>query len=154
MTSQFPTSPAGATRLLLLLDEPIGAAESAALEALVAGYRPAVVGAALDGEVAAGLAGRLGARLVADGGLPGSGGNEATALPAVRSLLGEYAGACIVVVAGEAPLRALLCEALGVPLAAAWRFRIEAGAVSVVEVGSDGRWALVRLNERGDPRAG
>jgi hypothetical protein len=154
VTSQFPTPPADATRLLLVLDAPIGAAEAEALEALVAGYSPVLVGAEEDSGVAARLARHVGAPLQANMPLGGGSGDAGSVLAVVRSMLAAHAKACIVVVASEAVLRPLLCEALGVPLAAAWRFRVEAGAVSVVEVGSDGRWALVRLNERGDPPAG
>ena len=152
MTSQFPTPPTDATRLLLVLDAPIGAVEAEALEALVAGYGPVLVGAEEDAGVAGRLARRVGAPVQADARF--GGGDPDMVLAVVRLMLAAYAGACIVVVASEAVVRPLLCEALGVPLAAAWRFRIEAGAVSVVEVGSDGRWALVRLNERGELPAG
>jgi hypothetical protein len=153
VTSQFPTPPADATRLLLVLDVPLGDAQAQALGALVAGYAPVLVGAGTDAGVASSLARGAGVAFEADGRLGGSGEGDA-ALAAVRSLLVAYAGACIVVVADEGVLRALLCEALGVPLAAGWRFRIAPGAASVVEVGGDGRWALARLNEGDELPAG
>ncbi len=150
MTSQFPAPPPDATRMLLILDGPMGLDDLGSLDLLVASYAPALVLGGPDTALAQRLGARVGAKLGVDVHL----GSEDGALVAVRATVEAHAGSCLAVVADEPALRVLLCEALGVPLAAAWRFRIEPGAVTAVEVGSDGRWALVRLNERADPPAG
>lgn len=150
MTSQFPAPPTGATRLLLLADGPVGVGVSEALEDLVASYVPAIVLAPPGSGRGERLAARVAARCDLDARLADAG----SAVAAVGSVVEAWGGSCAVLVASEAVLRTLLCEALGVPLASAWRFHIDAGAVSVVEVGPDGRWALVRLNEPAGRSAG
>jgi hypothetical protein len=50
-------------------------------------------------------------------------------------------------VAGAQALRGVLCHALGVPAQAAVSFLVVDDAVSVLELDSEMRWAVVRLNE-------
>lgn len=150
MTSQFPAQPAAATRLLLVLDAPMDSDVADDLVALVATYGPQVIEAAEESPVASRLARGTGAPVQGD---LGAGSGDAATLPLVRAMLEAHAGGCVAVVASDAAVRALLCESLGVPMGVSWRFQLEAGAVSVVELGPDGRWALVRFNERGGPAA-
>ena len=54
----------------------------------------------------------------------------------------------VVVVSHNLALRALLCYALGVPLAAFRRFRHELASLAVVDVTAEGGFSVVTLNER------
>ncbi|HEU5319509.1 MAG TPA: histidine phosphatase family protein, partial [Methylomirabilota bacterium] len=71
----------------------------------------------------------------------------ARAWPAFQALAAAHAGAAVAVVAHGGTNRALLCRALGVPLARLLAFGQDYGALSVLERAGDG-WALRRLNER------
>lgn len=135
------------TRLLLVRDDALDAATSEALGALVAAHGPVVlcVGAPAAGSIAAVLAVSAGAPLRVDERLAAG---EDEALAAARDLAAVHAGASVVIVAGDPVVRALLCYGLGVPRAAGQRFRVDPGALSVVEAGGEGRWAVVCLNER------
>ena len=152
MTSQFPAPPAAATRLLVVLDAPMRSDVADDLAALVGTYEPTVVAAEAEVGVASRLARELSLPVELVPGLAAGASDEAM-LMSVRAELVEHPAGCLVAVAREAAARALLCEALGVPPAVAWRFQVLAGAVSVIEVDGDGRWAVVRFNERGGPAA-
>lgn len=147
-TSLSTTPPPVATRLLLVRDGRLDAAASRTLGALLATYMPVVVCAS--DAAAAALAMRSGAPLRIDARL---GGDDDVALAAAGQLVAS-GDASVAIVAAEQVVRALVCFALGVPRTAGQRIHIDAGAVSVVEVGDDGRWVLVRLNERYRPAAG
>lgn len=67
---------------------------------------------------------------------------------AAESVVRDHPGQCVALVAHERALYALLCRALSAPLREAQPFRIDPASMSVVEVGSDGLWTLLRLNER------
>jgi len=133
-------------RVLLVLDAPMSTDASDGLTSVLAAYYPTTILGAEGVGVASRLSRSMDVTLEIE---PSLAGGDA-ALQAVRAALAEHAGACLIVVASEPLARSLLCEALGVPLASAWRFQLEAGTVTVIEVGPDARWALVRLNERGD----
>lgn len=67
---------------------------------------------------------------------------------ACTELVERYDGEEVVVVSHNLALRALLCHALGVPLAAFRRFHHDLVALSVVEARLDEPWSVVSLNER------
>jgi broad specificity phosphatase PhoE len=52
----------------------------------------------------------------------------------------------VVVVSHNLALRTLLCEALGAPLTAARRLRLELCSLAIVELRADEPWAVVALN--------
>jgi alpha-ribazole phosphatase len=74
----------------------------------------------------------------------------ARAWPAFEAIVAEYRGRAVAVVAHGGTNRALLCRALGVPLARILAFGQDYGALTVLEHAA-GRWALRRLNERPGP---
>ena len=59
-----------------------------------------------------------------------------------------HAGERAVVASHNLALRALLCHALGAPLTAARRLRLELASLSIVEVRSGEPWAVVAINRR------
>ncbi len=67
---------------------------------------------------------------------------------ACTELAARYDGEEVVAVSHNLALRALLCHALGVPLAAFRRFNHDLAAMAVVEVRLDEPWSVVSLNER------
>jgi len=67
---------------------------------------------------------------------------------ACTELAARYEGKEVVVVSHNLALRALLCHALGVPLAAFRRFKHDLAALAVVEARLDEPWSVVSLNER------
>jgi len=67
---------------------------------------------------------------------------------AVNAIVARHQGEGVAIVSHNLALRTLLCHALGVPLAAWRRFRLDLASVSVVEVRDGDRWAVVGLNER------
>lgn len=71
----------------------------------------------------------------------------ARAWPAFETIAAEYRGRAVAIVAHGGTNRALLCRALGVPLARILAFAQDYGALTVLEHAA-GRWALHRLNER------
>jgi phosphoserine phosphatase len=68
------------------------------------------------------------------------------AWPAFESIASRYAGRAIAIVAHGGTNRALLCRALGLPLARLLGFGQDYGALSVLA--GPGPWQLRRLNER------
>jgi broad specificity phosphatase PhoE len=71
----------------------------------------------------------------------------ARAWPAFEGIVAGHPGGRVAVVAHGGTNRALLCQALGVPLGRILAFGQDYAALSVL-VGVAGRWALARLNER------
>jgi broad specificity phosphatase PhoE len=71
---------------------------------------------------------------------------RARAWPAFTALAGRYRGRAIAVVAHGGTNRAILCEALGLPLGRLLGFGQDYGALSLLE--GPGPWHLRRLNER------
>lgn len=69
------------------------------------------------------------------------------AWPAFDAIVAAHAGRAVAVVAHGGTNRALLCRALGVPLARLLAFGQDYGALTVLEH-AWGRWHLRRLNER------
>ncbi len=67
--------------------------------------------------------------------------------PAFDAIVAAHAGRPIAIVAHGGPNRALLCRALGLPLARLLAFGQDYAALSILEEASGG-WALRRLNER------
>ena len=67
--------------------------------------------------------------------------------PAFDAIVAAHAGRPIAIVAHGGPNRALLCRALGLPLARLLTFGQDNAALSILEEASGG-WALRRLNER------
>jgi alpha-ribazole phosphatase len=67
--------------------------------------------------------------------------------PAFDAIVAAHAGRPIAIVAHGGPNRALLCRALGLPLARLLTFGQDYAALSILEEASGG-WALRRLNER------
>lgn len=74
----------------------------------------------------------------------------ARAWPAFDDIVRTYAGRSLAIVAHGGTNRALLCRALGVPLARILAFGQDYGALTVLEH-AGGRFTLVRLNERPVP---
>ena len=70
----------------------------------------------------------------------------ARAWPAFASIASEFAGRAVAVVAHGGTNRALLCHALGMPLARLLGFGQDYGALSLLT--GPGPWQLRRLNER------
>jgi len=70
----------------------------------------------------------------------------ARAWPAFASIASEFAGRAVAVVAHGGTNRALLCHALGLPLARLLGFGQDYGALSLLA--GPGPWQLRRLNER------
>lgn len=66
----------------------------------------------------------------------------------VEEIVARHRGEGVAIVSHNLALRTLLCHALGVPLAAWRRFRIDLASLSIVEVRDGDRWAVVGLNER------
>lgn len=71
----------------------------------------------------------------------------ARAWPAFEGIIAAHRGRAVAIVAHGGTNRALLCQALGVPLARILTFGQDYGALTVIEHVA-GRWALRRLNER------
>ncbi len=67
---------------------------------------------------------------------------------AVNAIVARHRGEAVAIVSHNLALRTLLCHALGVPLAAWRRFRVDLASISIVEVRDGDRWAVVGLNER------
>ena len=67
--------------------------------------------------------------------------------PAFDAIVAAHPGRPIAIVAHGGPNRALLCRALGLPLARLLTFGQDYAALSILEEASGG-WALRRLNER------
>jgi alpha-ribazole phosphatase len=67
--------------------------------------------------------------------------------PAFDAIVAAHAGQPIAIVAHGGPNRALLCRALGLPLARLLTFGQDYAALNILEEASGG-WALRRLNER------
>lgn len=70
----------------------------------------------------------------------------ARAWPAFEAIVEGHAGQAVAVVAHGGTNRALLCQALGLPLGRLLAFGQDYGALSVLER-ADTRWRLSRLNE-------
>jgi broad specificity phosphatase PhoE len=66
--------------------------------------------------------------------------------PAVDTIVAAHRGRAVAIVAHGGPNRALLCRALGVPLARLLAFGQDYGALTVLARDANG-WALRRLNE-------
>jgi alpha-ribazole phosphatase len=66
--------------------------------------------------------------------------------PAFDAIVAAHTGRAIAIVAHGGPNRALLCRALGLPLARLLALGQDYGGLTVLEGGADG-WALRRLNE-------
>ena len=67
--------------------------------------------------------------------------------PAFDAIVAAHAGRPIAIVAHGGPNRALLCRALGLPLARLLAFGQDYAALTILE-DVPGGWALRRLNER------
>lgn len=70
--------------------------------------------------------------------------------PAFEAIVAKHAGQAVAVVAHAGPNRAILCRAFGLPLRSLIAFGQDYAAVTVLEH-ADGRWRLLRLNERSEP---
>jgi alpha-ribazole phosphatase len=71
------------------------------------------------------------------------------AWPAFAAIAAEFAGRAVVIVAHGGTNRAILCHALGLPLARLLGFGQDYGAISLLA--GPGSWQLRRLNERPPP---
>ncbi len=67
---------------------------------------------------------------------------------AAESIAEAHAGDPVILVSHNLALGALLCHALGVPLAGFRRFRRDLASLSVVDVREGGEFVVVTLNER------
>ena len=72
---------------------------------------------------------------------------------AATEIGGRHGGASAVVVSHNLALRALACEALGAPLTAAGRLRIDLCSLTIVEWRPGQAWSVVALNRGGEPAA-
>lgn len=61
-----------------------------------------------------------------------------------RGLLREHAGGRILIVADATPIQLTLCLALGLPVEAHWRWRVDLGSVTALDVYAGGS-AIVRM---------
>lgn len=73
---------------------------------------------------------------------------QARMVRAVNEIVATHRGEVVAIVSHNLALRTLLCRALGVPLQAWRRFRVDLASLSTVEVRDGDRWAVVGLNER------
>jgi alpha-ribazole phosphatase len=71
----------------------------------------------------------------------------ARAWPAFEAIAAEHAGQAVAIVAHAGPNRAILCRALELPLTRLITFGQDYAGLTVLER-ADGRWRLLRLNER------
>ena len=86
------------------------------------------------------------------GEFPFPGGEDVPALvarvwPAFERVAAAHAGQAVAIVAHAGPNRAILCRALGLPLTRLVALGQDYAALTVLER-ADGRWRLLRLNER------
>jgi len=72
---------------------------------------------------------------------------QARMLAATREAAAAHSGGAVLFVSHNLALRALLCEAMGVPLSGWRRIRLDLASLSVVEEHADGHRAVVVLNE-------
>lgn len=76
---------------------------------------------------------------------------QARMVAAAELIVRAAPGQTVAIVADHLALYALVCHSLAAPLPVSWSesrpFSIGAASMSVVEVGSDGLWTLLRLNE-------
>ncbi len=71
---------------------------------------------------------------------------QARMVAAVTEIGDRHRGECVVVVSHNLALRGLACEALGAPLTAARRLRIDLCSLTIVELLVGQPWAVVALN--------
>jgi len=69
-------------------------------------------------------------------------------LAAAANLVRAHAGSEVAVVSHNLAIKALLCHALGAPLAGFRRLQLNVASISVVDVEPDGRWRVMSVNER------
>jgi probable phosphoglycerate mutase len=73
---------------------------------------------------------------------------RARMVQAVQAIAEAHAGTAVVVVSHNLALKALLCHALGLPLAAHRRMRVDVASITEVEVRQGAPWTVNRLNEQ------